>query len=150
MKHSDDEDLPGNHDAANEEASYQVGYGKPPKQTQFKPGNKQGKGRPKGSKNFATILNEVVSAKVPAKINGKTKKLTKIELSLQQLANKASAGDLKAIAKLIDLYQQYGPPEELAEISDEQAAYDMETIIHHLKMGGEIPLNHYNEDAEDE
>ncbi|MCZ8170611.1 MAG: DUF5681 domain-containing protein, partial [Brevundimonas sp.] len=115
---------------------YEVGYAKPPKATQFKPGNKFGKGRPKGAKNFATIVNEALGAKVPAKINGKTKKVTKIELAVHQLANKASSGDQKAIAKVVELYQQHGPQEPVGEISAEDSAYDLETIAHYLNMRG--------------
>lgn len=115
---------------------YAVGYGKPPKDTRFKPGNRSGKGRPKGAKNLATMVKEALGAKVPAKINGKTLKLTKIELSLHQLANKASAGDQKAIARVIELYQQHGPQEPLGEIGEEQTAYDLETIAHHIEMNG--------------
>jgi hypothetical protein len=124
---------------------YEVGYAKPPKATQFKPGNKLGKGRPKGSKNLATIVNETFGAKVPAKINGKTKKVSKIELTVLQLANKASSGDPKAIAKALELYQQHGPQEPVGEISEEETAYDLETIAHHLDMSG-----HFDTDGEGE
>ena len=128
---------------------YEVGYAKPPKATQFKPGNKFGKGRPKGAKNFSTIVNEALCAKVSAKINGKTVKMTKVELSVHQLANKASSGDPKAIAKVIELYQQHGPQEQVGEISDEEAAYDFETILDHLTMNGHLAAENEVEDGDD-
>lgn len=140
MSSLDHEEMPdpGQAGTSGDEGEYDVGYCKPPVHTQFKTGNKGG-GRKKGSKNLKTIVKEALSSKVPAKINGKTMKMTKVELSVHQLANKASAGDLKAISKVVELYQMYGPQEEIGEVSQEQAGYDLETIIHHLKINGSIP-----------
>lgn len=139
----------GNQSGEGQQDDYEVGYSKPPKATQFKPGNKFGKGRPKGAKNFSTIVNEALCAKVSAKINGKTVKMTKVELSVHQLANKASSGDPKAIAKVIELYLQHGPQEKVGEISDEEAAYDFETILDHLTMNGHLAAENEVEDGDD-
>ncbi|MGY3477315.1 DUF5681 domain-containing protein [Bradyrhizobium ottawaense] len=44
-----------------------VGYGRPPREHQFKPGQSGNKnGRPKGSKNEATIINEILDRKIPS------------------------------------------------------------------------------------
>ncbi len=139
----------GNQSGEGQQDDYEVGYAKPPKATQFKPGNKFGKGRPKGAKNLSTIVKEASDAKVPAKINGKTKKVSKIELTVHQLANKASSGDPKAIAKALELYQQHGPQEQVGEISDEETAYDLETIAHHLDMSGHFDTDGEGEDGDD-
>lgn len=77
------------------ESDYEVGYCKPPKHSQFQEKNKAGKGRPRGSRNMTSLVRDVAEDKVPAKINGKTRKVSRIELSMRQLANKASAGDLR-------------------------------------------------------
>ena len=43
-------------------SDYEVGYGKPPRKSQFKPGQSGNpKGRPKGRKGFSTILVEELS-----------------------------------------------------------------------------------------
>ncbi|MGE4431061.1 MAG: DUF5681 domain-containing protein [Sphingobium sp.] len=131
----DDDDLP--FEAGEEEPPFEVGYGKPPEEHRFKKGNKQGKGRPRGSRNLKTCVREALEAKVPAKINGKTRKVSKIELAMHQLANKASKGELKAIDKATALYERYGPPEEDGPIPDDEQAYDIETLRHHLKIQGE-------------
>ena len=113
---------------------YKVGYGKPPKHSQYPCGNGPGKGRPKGAKNLKTIVNSVTSAKLPTKINGKMKKISKIELAMHQLANKAAAGDLKAIEKLIALYERYGPEEQSLLPTPEEKKADLETLKNYLAM----------------
>lgn len=118
--------------AASEE--YQVGYGKPPKHTQFPHGNGPGKGKPKGAKNLKTIVTSVTGAKVSSKINGKLKKISKLEASIHQLANKAAAGDLKAIEKLVALYERYGPEEQSLMPKPEETKADLETLQNYLAM----------------
>lgn len=113
---------------------YQVGKGKPPLHTQFKKGNKLGKGRPKGAKNFKTIVNEVLGAKVTAKINGKAVKISKTELAMHQLSNKAGAGDLKAIDKVIAMEERYGPQEDSAGPSREEIVRDLDTLRDYLSL----------------
>ena len=118
--------------AASEE--YKVGYGKPPKHTQFPHGNGPGKGKPKGAKNMKTIVNLATGAKVTTKINGKVKKISKLELSVHQLANKAAGGDLKAIDKLITLHERYGREEQSVEPTAEDTKADLETLKNYLAL----------------
>ena len=117
---------------------YEVGYGRPPLHSRFGKGNNFGKGRRKGSKNFGTIVNEALGAKVPAKVNGRTRKMTKAELAMHQLANKASAGDLKAIDKAITLQERYGPRDEGEEPSAEEQKVDLETLREYLAFRGMV------------
>jgi hypothetical protein len=113
---------------------YKVGKGKPPLNTQFKKGNKLGKGRPKGAKNIKTIVNEVLGAKVSAKINGKVVKISKTELAMHQLSNKAGAGDLKAIDKVIAMEERYGPQEDPAGPAPEEIVRDLDTLRDYLNL----------------
>jgi Family of unknown function (DUF5681) len=47
------------------EADYEVGYGKPPRHTRFKKGQSGNpRGRPNGSKNLSTLLSETLSEPV--------------------------------------------------------------------------------------
>lgn len=83
-----------------------VGYGKPPKKNQFQPGQSGNpKGRPKGSKNLATILEEELDQKVPVTEGGKRRRVTKRRLAVRQQVNKAAQGDPKAFLAITKLQQ---------------------------------------------
>ena len=60
------------------------------------------KGRPKGSKNLATLLTEAANGQVTATIDGKSRKISKIQATTLQLATKAASGDPKSISQLLD------------------------------------------------
>jgi hypothetical protein len=76
---------------------------RPPKSGQYQPGQSGNpKGRPKGSKNLATILSEAARDQVTATINGKPRKISKLQATAMQLATKAAAGDRAAMAKFLD------------------------------------------------
>jgi len=80
-----------------------AGRGNPPKHTQFKKGvsgNK--KGRPKGSKNLSTLLMAAARDEVTATIDGKQRRISKIQATAMQLATKAAGGDKAAMASFLD------------------------------------------------
>lgn len=103
---------------------YEVGYGKPPKQHQFKKGCKSPnpKGRPKGAKGLKTLVCAAAEAPAEYVLNGKKTKATRMEVALHQLTLKAAKGDIKAIEKTTQLYSQYGPPSPVDESSIDTAA----------------------------
>ncbi|MXO73056.1 DUF5681 domain-containing protein [Alteraurantiacibacter buctensis] len=111
-----------------------MGYAKPPKEHQFKAGNKLGKGRQKGAKGLKTIVKEAMGQKVPAKLGGKTFKLSKLELTVHQIATKSSQGDLKAAAKALALYERYGPQDEPDGPEPEKVRRDLEALRGYLAM----------------
>jgi hypothetical protein len=81
-----------------------VGYGKPPKATQFKKGRSGNPaGRPKGKLNVATVVQQALSAPVVVNEGGRRVVRTKFEISMTQLANQAAGGDLHAIRMLLPL-----------------------------------------------
>jgi hypothetical protein len=88
--------------AANEDSGeYDVGFGKPPKHTRFRKGTSGNpKGKPKGTRNLATILERTLREKVVINENGMRKTITKLEAALKQLVNKAASGDLAAMRQL--------------------------------------------------
>jgi hypothetical protein len=83
---------------------YEVGFGKPPKGTQFRKGQSgNSKGRPKGKPNLATVINRTLQAKVIINENGRRREVTKYEAGMIQLSNKAASGDLPALKMVIML-----------------------------------------------
>ncbi len=81
---------------------YEVGYGKPPRSTRFKKGRSGNpKGRPRGSKNSATLLNEALDEPVVVTENGRRKTITKKQAIVKQIVNKAAGGDHRAIQLLL-------------------------------------------------
>ena len=90
--------------AANRSKSRGVGYGSPPRHTRFKPGRSGNpKGRPKGSKNVATLLERALTERVIITENGKRRSISKLEASFKQLVNLAASGDLAAMRQLYTL-----------------------------------------------
>jgi hypothetical protein len=86
------------------ERTYDVGYGKPPKQNRFQKGQSGNpRGRPKGSLNVATALERELNQRVMVKENGQSRSITKFEAAIKQLVNKAASGDAKAIQFLVNL-----------------------------------------------
>jgi len=89
------------------EADEEVGYGKPPRAYQFKPGQSGNKaGRPKGAKNEETILNEILQHKVRITENGKVRKITFHEAALRGVAEDCIRGPnkIKSVGFLLDRY----------------------------------------------
>lgn len=83
---------------------YDVGYKKPPKAHQFAKGHSGNpNGRPKGSKNIASILKSVFNEKVSITEHGRQRQVTKLEAATMQLANKAASGDLHSIRLMMQL-----------------------------------------------
>lgn len=86
---------------------YEVGYGKPPKHSQFKPGQSgNSKGRPKGTKNLATDLSEELAQKISINEGGKQQQISKQRALVKSLLSKALKGDIKAVNLLIQMVQQ--------------------------------------------
>jgi len=89
---------------ANKDDDYEVGYSKPPIDTQFKPGvSGNPAGRPKGRPNMATVLRQELERKVTINENGKQKKVTLMEAGCKQLAHKVAKGDLKAMQLVLEI-----------------------------------------------
>lgn len=86
-----------------------VGYGKPPRNSRFQPGQSGNpKGRPRGSKNFATLIEKELSAKVAVTEGGKRRVLPKRALIAKRIVNKAAEGDNRSLQTLLKLQETAG------------------------------------------
>jgi hypothetical protein len=96
--------MPPDHD---EEPSYEVGYGKPPRHTRFRPGQSGNpRGRPKDAKNLSTLVHEALSEPVVVTENGRRRKVTKRRAIITQLVNRSAQADLKATQILLGSVQE--------------------------------------------
>lgn len=81
---------------------YEVGYGQPPKHTRFQKGRSGNpRGRPKGSKGFAAIVQHELDTLVGVRQNGRVEKISKREVIIKQVVNRAAAGDQRATELLM-------------------------------------------------
>jgi hypothetical protein len=93
-----------------------VGYRCPPVHSRFQPGQSgNARGRPKAAKNASTLIDRVLAQRLPVRENGRTRKISKLEASLTQLANKAAGGDVRAILAVVALAQGIEAQRESSE-----------------------------------
>lgn len=91
--------------------NYEVGFGKPPKWSQFQKGSSGNpRGRPKGSTSVPALIRKIFEEKIRVKGSNGHDTMMKIEAAVTQLANKAAGGDVKAIRESLRLYSSL--PEE--------------------------------------
>ncbi len=114
---------------------YELGYMKPPKSGQFKPGQSGNpKGRPSGSKNIYKLLDDIVNEKIQMTKNGKPVKISKKQAMLLQAANKAVQGDLKALQTLLPVMAEAdNKNDELAKAATAIRQDDIEILKQYLK-----------------
>jgi len=106
---------------------YDIGYGKTPQATRFKPGQSGNpKGRPKGSKNLKTVVQQELNGPIVISERGRSKRVSRREALIKMLLNKGLKGDLKATTAMIHLDhlvdQDLQPVVADASLSDEDQA----------------------------
>ena len=91
---------------------YDVGYGKTPKHTRFKKGQSGNpKGRPKGSKNLKTIIDETLSTRVPVTLDGKKRTMPLREALIHKLAADSFNGSVRDKIAFMSFVDQHSPIE---------------------------------------
>ncbi|MDP3400103.1 MAG: DUF5681 domain-containing protein [Brevundimonas sp.] len=123
----------------------EVGYGKPPKASRFKPGQSGNpKGRPKKvSAGLADHLREAVNQKLEVKVGGVRKTMTFQEAIATKLANEALTGSASDMIRLLSALQKYAP-DVLMPAPDEK---NREVTIHIVKPDANGQLMKYDGDG---
>jgi hypothetical protein len=112
-----------------------VGYGRPPKATQFKKGKSGNpKGRPKGSRTVGAVLQEILQQKIAVTENGKTRRVPALEVMLRRLANDAMRNEPTALKLMLSLYDRYAESPESGIRLDEVLAEDKAILAKFLKQ----------------
>jgi hypothetical protein len=125
------------------ERDYEVGYGKPPRHTRFKPGRSGNpRGRPSGSKNLSILLNEALNEPVIVAENGGQRKISKRRAIIKQLVNQSAKADLRATKILLDIIQEIErqtepAPSETSSFgpADEKVIEQLRARLHRTKSG---------------
>jgi hypothetical protein len=79
-----------------------VGYKRPPKHTQFQPGQSgHPSGRKKGVRNFKTDLIAELQERIPIRENGREMRITKQRAFIKALVAAAIKGDMRATNALV-------------------------------------------------
>ncbi len=125
---------------------YAVGKGKPPKGTQFKPGQSGNPaGRPKGSKSWKAVIEAELSSEIGLKEHGVDLKVSKMEAVAKRLVADALAGDPRALGELLRQLNKYFGEPTTAEAKDLPASeadvrlllkYAQKAVITRERTGG--------------
>ena len=129
--------------AGKRRAGYDVGYGKPPVRSRFRPGRSGNpRGRPKGAGNLGTVLAKTLRERVAVTENGTRRSISKLEAIIKQLVNKAAAADPKATAILLNIVRfsetQPGAEEQSSTLVNEDDRKVMEQLQKRLRRSGRI------------
>jgi len=124
----------------NDDPPYSVGYRKPPQSSRFRMGQSGNpKGRPRGAKNFDTVISKELNTKVSITENGQRKKISKREAIGMQLVNKAASGDAKFVPILLAEVRRIEEKIQSAQLpedtfSKQEDTLVLESIISRLKL----------------
>lgn len=123
--------------AALQKGDYEVGYGKPPKSTRFKPGQSANPGgRPEIDRRPGVVIDETLNKTVSVRIDGRSRKMTLFQAMFIKMAGEAMAGSVQARRDLLKYALEFGyspPPLQFRTLLEAWAGQDMpETSIHWL------------------
>lgn len=108
--------------------TYEIGYRRPPKSGQFKKG-KSGNpnGRPKGSKNFLTLLDKELEKTITVNENGKKKEISRLEAVVKRLVADTLQGNQRTLMTMVEIMRRHGKFDE--QDVDELAPGDYTAIL---------------------
>ena len=111
---------------------YDVGYRKPPKHAQFRPGQSGNpKGRKKGANGMKTLAQKTLTAKVAVRTGNGPKQMMRIEALLHKMVELGMKGNPRALLALFNMYQSAVP---------EIIGTDMEQVTQPLSESDEAAL----------
>ncbi len=104
-------DTPKPAETTTAKGDYEVGYGKPPKHSQFQKGKSGNEGgRPKADKpeTDETVYEREMNRKVWVVIDGKRKRIPQRELIIRRAVGLAMQADPKALALILKMEEKFG------------------------------------------
>jgi len=111
-------------------SNYSVGYGRPPKQHQFKAGQSGNpSGRPKGVRSFKSDLRDELTELVSIKDGNKTIELTRQRAVIRAIVRAAVEGDLRAANTVLNLCSQALGSEAASSIDETDGSAADQQIV---------------------
>lgn len=130
---------------AEKDKKYKVGYGKPPKETRFKPGQSGNpKGRPKGAKNLSTVVRTELDEKIVITEGGRQRTVTKREALFKALLSTALKGNVKATSAIIQLDQTTEQADAERKLEVLLGEEDEAVLAEFLDRNNPRPVDHDN------
>ena len=118
-----------------------VGYGRPPKSTQFKPGQSGNpSGRPRGARNFRTELLEELAEPITVKDSGRDVTVSKQRACIKTIVAAAIGGNARACEALLGICAKFGvdPETDNRELApDDREILDAFTVREGGRHGAE-------------
>lgn len=91
------------------DAPYDVGFGRPPEHTRFRPGRSGNpKGRPKLRRNLKTVVRDALNEAITIREGERKRRTSRLDALVRTVLNKALQGEAKAIPHLIALMRLAG------------------------------------------
>jgi hypothetical protein len=114
-----------NHEGRN---GYDIGYGKAPKHSQFRPGHSGNPaGRRKGLRNLKTDVKSTLAIPIKVKEGSRRRTRSTQEAALMVLREKALRGDVRAIVRLLELADRFNS--DAAQIGSQPLSSDDQAIL---------------------
>ena len=118
-------------------SDYEVGYGRPPRETRFRPGQSGNPtGSRKGNKTIGARLRALMNSKVRVTEHGRPRRISRLDVMLRQLTNDAMRGDQRALKLLMEFLHRYGAEVERTDGAEEITSEDLEILSDYLRKTG--------------
>ncbi len=118
---------------ANDHDDSEVGYGRPPRGTQFRKGaSGNPRGRPRGANSFKTDLAAELREKLTVTENGKERRITKQRAFTKTLVAAAIKKDIRAVTALLACMRYFGVGHE-EQRADTGEIEDLDILENYLK-----------------
>jgi len=121
---------------------YTVGYGRPPKATQFRKGQSGNpKGRTKGSRSIGATLQAIIGQKIAVTEHGTTRRIPALEVMLRRLTNDAMRGDVRGLKLLLSLIERYAQSPQAEHRITDLLAEDLTILARYQQDAGSLLAN---------